>query len=532
MKDYASLTLFTPYDGEVILKLGNIKIPPGGDVTVMVFHARQSLGTFFSSGKVEKIRICQIHFDPAAVSSSRTHVRFPTHELDALGDLDRIPADFSVTINFKRGEQKNPVKFPYILPERRKLDLLFQSRAEFEEAIGGDEPETETIPDEAQEEPQRPPRREKPVQENADVLLDFGSSSKPTASSAAAAASNFPKPHSLVDIAGMAGAPENNLIKEEKKPSSLLDLGPASSDIDNSPIVENIFPSEKPASSNSNILLNFGSSNDNDDKLLDVGSEQNTDDLFADLAARNNNPQQQQQPRVPQPMGKPDMNDLFGSSANQMAGNDFLAPTKTPNNVNNLMGGDLLNPAKAPAKSDSEQLIDDMLNQLNVNQTNAKPQQQQAKPNYNSSFFQQPKPAPAAANNKVPPQKANFADLLGGFTPTADNSNRTIGEMKKEEDKKDMTPEEAVIFEWTHGKSRNLRALLCSLDTVLWPNSRWVKCGMHQLVTHNDVKKMYRKAALAVHPDKQTGTDNESLSKLIFTELNDGWSKFQEDEPA
>ncbi len=53
---------------------------------------------------------------------------------------------------------------------------------------------------------------------------------------------------------------------------------------------------------------------------------------------------------------------------------------------------------------------------------------------------------------------------------------------------------------------------------------------MHQLVTFNDVKKMYRKACLAVHPDKQTGTDNEELSKLVFTELNDGWSKFQEDE--
>ena len=49
-------------------------------------------------------------------------------------------------------------------------------------------------------------------------------------------------------------------------------------------------------------------------------------------------------------------------------------------------------------------------------------------------------------------------------------------------------------------------------------------------VTFSDVKKMYRKAALAVHPDKQTGSDNERLSKLIFTELNDGWALFQEEE--
>ncbi len=53
---------------------------------------------------------------------------------------------------------------------------------------------------------------------------------------------------------------------------------------------------------------------------------------------------------------------------------------------------------------------------------------------------------------------------------------------------------------------------------------------MHQLVTFSDVKKMYRKACLSVHPDKQTGTQQEELSKLVFTELNDAWSKFQEEE--
>ncbi len=47
--------------------------------------------------------------------------------------------------------------------------------------------------------------------------------------------------------------------------------------------------------------------------------------------------------------------------------------------------------------------------------------------------------------------------------------------MKKAEEKKEMTVEEAAVFEWTHGKSRNLRALLCSLDAVIWEGSRWEK---------------------------------------------------------
>ena len=46
---------------------------------------------------------------------------------------------------------------------------------------------------------------------------------------------------------------------------------------------------------------------------------------------------------------------------------------------------------------------------------------------------------------------------------------------------KQMDPETAAVFEWAHGKERNLRALLCSLHSVIWEGSRWAKCGMHQV---------------------------------------------------
>ena len=62
-------------------------------------------------------------------------MRFPTHELDCIGDVEKIPGDFTVTVNFARSDG-GPVKrtFPYKLPERRKLDLVFGSKAEFNEA--------------------------------------------------------------------------------------------------------------------------------------------------------------------------------------------------------------------------------------------------------------------------------------------------------------------------------------------------------------------------------------------------------------
>ena len=46
---------------------------------------------------------------------------------------------------------------------------------------------------------------------------------------------------------------------------------------------------------------------------------------------------------------------------------------------------------------------------------------------------------------------------------------------------KQMDPETAAVYEWAHGKERNLRALLCSLHSVIWDGSRWAKCGMHQV---------------------------------------------------
>lgn len=58
------------------------------------------------------------------------------------------------------------------------------------------------------------------------------------------------------------------------------------------------------------------------------------------------------------------------------------------------------------------------------------------------------------------------------------------------------------LASWKAGKSDNLRALLASLDTVLWPAAGWTKVGMGDLVMPNRVKIVYMKAIAKVHPDK------------------------------
>ncbi|XP_044299950.1 cyclin-G-associated kinase isoform X1 [Varanus komodoensis] len=125
----------------------------------------------------------------------------------------------------------------------------------------------------------------------------------------------------------------------------------------------------------------------------------------------------------------------------------------------------------------------------------------------------------------------DFEDLLSnqGFSAKSDKKGpKTIAEMRKQEMTKDMDPLKLKILDWIDGKERNIRALLSTLHTVLWEGeTKWKQVGMADLVTPEQVKKYYRKAVLVVHPDKATGQPYEQYAKMIFMELNDAWSEFE-----
>jgi len=61
---------------------------------------------------------------------------------------------------------------------------------------------------------------------------------------------------------------------------------------------------------------------------------------------------------------------------------------------------------------------------------------------------------------------------------------------------------DARIAAWRDGKGDNLRALLGSMENVLWESSGWKKVGLHELVMTNKVKIIYMKAIGKTHPDK------------------------------
>ncbi|CAO3690931.1 unnamed protein product [Rhizopus stolonifer] len=60
----------------------------------------------------------------------------------------------------------------------------------------------------------------------------------------------------------------------------------------------------------------------------------------------------------------------------------------------------------------------------------------------------------------------------------------------------------ARLVAWKAGKEQNLRALLATLDTLLWPGAQWKGAQMSDLIDIKKCKITYMKAIAKVHPDK------------------------------
>jgi len=85
----------------------------------------------------------------------------------------------------------------------------------------------------------------------------------------------------------------------------------------------------------------------------------------------------------------------------------------------------------------------------------------------------------------------------------------------------------ARVAQWQRDK-KNLRALLASLHEIAPPCS-WEPMSLGQLIDPAACKKAYRKAILAVHPDKQDGSDLQKkvLAQHVFDALREAWNVYQ-----
>ncbi|KAM0452230.1 hypothetical protein ACHAPV_008743 [Trichoderma viride] len=134
-----------------------------------------------------------------------------------------------------------------------------------------------------------------------------------------------------------------------------------------------------------------------------------------------------------------------------------------------------------------------------------------------------PRPQPSAAS-RAPQKDSEAVTRLREANQAA----------AKEDDEKFALADkvDAKVSAWRDGKRENLRALLASMDSVLWENSGWKKVGLHELVMANKVKISYMKAIAKTHPDKlpqDASTEVRLIAGLVFSTLNESWDKFKAD---
>ncbi|XP_004290908.1 PREDICTED: auxilin-related protein 2 [Fragaria vesca subsp. vesca] len=117
----------------------------------------------------------------------------------------------------------------------------------------------------------------------------------------------------------------------------------------------------------------------------------------------------------------------------------------------------------------------------------------------------------------------------------ADMNQRDFRTQQEQEERRRIAESmDTKIKSWAAGKEGNMRALLSSLQYVLWPECGWEPVSLTDLITSGSVKKVYRKATLFVHPDKvqQKGASLQQkyTAEKVFDVLKEAWTKFNKEE--
>ncbi|KAF4523742.1 hypothetical protein B566_EDAN013860 [Ephemera danica] len=554
LHDYDHMRVFHISEGKVTLPLG---LQMQGDVTVIVYHARNTLGGVMSQGKPTGIKIAQLQFHTGFIAEEVTSLHFSRLELDETeAGAEHYPDRFTATVSVFVSDEENPPARPdpWIQHTDKRPDAtnLFSTKLEMDE--------------------------------NRDT---FGSKGGPHEPSKLAQHGTPPPPRP------MPPRPAPPVVEVADKPSS-ADTKVGAVEADLLGLSDNITglnldsaPRPSAATSNVDLLGGFGSSTGSAKELFDGGEvlrgapmepskqQQHQDlfDLFSTtptstqgngLAGGHHSNQnlmggwdqeklQARQQGMPRNASTPnletkskdpfaDLGNLAGLGVTGGWGGTDSKPA-TPMNGSPCITPQGGSPQHRAGRSQQPQQQPSWTGTVPAARTPTGTPQHQAKspmsdpqvrPDYSRSHFDTAKPADN--KGKAPPTVKvgdAFDDLLGSqgyqFTSQKDAGPRTINEMRKEELVKEMDPEKLKVLEWVEGKRKNVRALLCSMHTVLWDGAKWTKVDMHQLITPAEVKKVYRKACLTVHPDKQSGTANENIAKMIFMELNNAWSEFEND---
>jgi hypothetical protein len=131
----------------------------------------------------------------------------------------------------------------------------------------------------------------------------------------------------------------------------------------------------------------------------------------------------------------------------------------------------------------------------------------------------------AAVNNRVNEMRESQAKALQEVREREERKKKD--EAEEDEVRRRLEP---TIKQWSeeHGKKKQLRALLASLHTILWPGAQWKQVTIGDLLDDKKVKLAFHKASRVVHPDKTHHLEAEQrfLAKRIFDALSQAKNEF------
>jgi hypothetical protein len=136
-----------------------------------------------------------------------------------------------------------------------------------------------------------------------------------------------------------------------------------------------------------------------------------------------------------------------------------------------------------------------------------------------------PARAPPPARKPAAPRPSAMSDLGGVAAKDSEAVKRmkaaNAAAERADDEKFALTDQvDAKLITWKGTKSDNLRALLGSLDKVMWPEAGWNKVSMGDLVMPNKVKIVYMKAIAKVHPDKVCCGRSWSVGTMLTANLD------------
>ena len=113
----------------------------------------------------------------------------------------------------------------------------------------------------------------------------------------------------------------------------------------------------------------------------------------------------------------------------------------------------------------------------------------------------------SSAPKKAPPKARPKPTALGDLVPDSESVTRlrvANAAADRLDDEKFALADvvDQRVSRWRAGKEGNLRALLATLENVLWEGSEWKKVGMGDVLLPGKVKIIYMKGIAKVHPDK------------------------------